>query len=117
MRLLFYEQLSSRLPGLLEPWYPDPLHVEQLGLLGAPDTVVWQAAIDHDCMLVSKDEDFHRLSVLKGAPPKVVWLRMGNCTTQDLVDLLRRHVDDVERFSIQDEAAFLELGGASSATG
>jgi predicted nuclease of predicted toxin-antitoxin system len=34
--------------------------------------------------LVTKDEDFHRLSVLRGAPPKVVWLRVGNCTTRDL---------------------------------
>jgi predicted nuclease of predicted toxin-antitoxin system len=111
MRLLFDEQLSNRLPRLLADRYPDSLHVEALDLAGAPDIILWQAAIVHDCVLVSKDEDFHRLSVLRGAPPKVVWLRLGNCTTQDIVDLLRRHAENIKQFSTQEEAAFLELGG------
>lgn len=42
---------------------------------------------------------------------KVVWLRLGNCTTQDIVDLLRKHAEDIRQFAAQDEAAFLELGG------
>jgi predicted nuclease of predicted toxin-antitoxin system len=111
MRLLFDEQLSSRLPRLLSDRYPESLHVEDLNLLGAADRVIWQAAVDHGCLLVSKDEDFHRLSVLQGAPPKVVWLRLGNCTTHEIVDLLDRHADDINRFAAQDEVAFLELGG------
>ena len=110
MRLLFDEQLSSRLPRLLADWYPDSLHIEALDLGGAPDIILWQACVVHRCMLVSKDEDFHRLSVLNGAPPKVIWLRLGNCTTQDIVDLLQTHVEDIRRFERQDEAAFLELG-------
>jgi predicted nuclease of predicted toxin-antitoxin system len=111
MRLLFDEQLSSRLPRLLDDHYPDSLHVQALDLGGAPDVILWQVAVVHGCMLVSKDEDFHRLSVIRGAPPKVVWLRLGNCTTQDIVDLLRKHVEDIRRFSTQDEVSFLELGG------
>jgi predicted nuclease of predicted toxin-antitoxin system len=111
MRLLFDEQLSSRLPRLLSDSYPDSLHVEALELLGGSDHAVRQAAIEHGCLLVSKDEDFHRLSVLHGLPPKVVWLRLGNCTTQLIVDLLRAHVEDIRRFDEQDEVAFLELGG------
>jgi predicted nuclease of predicted toxin-antitoxin system len=111
MRLLFDEQLSSRLPRLLSESYPDSLHVEALGLLGGSDREVRQAAVEHGCLLVSKDEDFHRLSVLHGAPPKVVWLRLGNCTTQLIVDLLRAHVADIKRFAEQEDVAFLELGG------
>lgn len=65
----------------------------------------------HGFVLVSKEEDFHRLSVMHGAPPKVVWLRLGNCVTQDIVDLLRKHAEDIRQFATQDEAAFLELGG------
>lgn len=59
---------------------------------------------------VTKDEDFHRLSILRGAPPKVVWLRLGNCTTEDVVRLLREHVADLQAFAEQAEATFLELG-------
>ena len=35
---------------------------------GAADATVWQSAREHRCVLVTKDEAFHRLSVLRGAP-------------------------------------------------
>ena len=68
-----------------------------LGLEGAADDVVWQRAINLGCVLITKDEDFHRRSVLKGAPPKVVWLRVGNCTTEDVERLLRTYWSRLER--------------------
>lgn len=71
---------------------------------------MWQLARDRGCLLVTKDEDFHRLSILRGAPPKVVWLRLGNCTTADVARLLRQHVADLQAFAEQAEATFLELG-------
>jgi predicted nuclease of predicted toxin-antitoxin system len=61
-------------------------------------------------VLVTKDEDFHRLSVLRGAPPKVVWLRIGNCATADIARLLRDRVDELRRFEAQGEVTLLELG-------
>ena len=84
MRLLFDEQLSEELIVLLQDVFPDSLHVRQLGAGGSADQRVWQLARERDCVLVTKDEDFHRLSVLQGAPPKVVWVRIGNCATQDV---------------------------------
>jgi len=63
VRLLFDEQLSARLCSLLAEPYPGALHVGQIGLGGAPDEAVWTAAAERDCVLVTKDEDFHRLSV------------------------------------------------------
>jgi predicted nuclease of predicted toxin-antitoxin system len=50
------------------------------------------------------------MSVLFGPPPKVIWLRLGNCSTQDIVDLLRRRRDDIEAFVELEEAGFLALG-------
>ena len=97
MRLLFDEQLSEALVPLLHDLFPDSLHVRPLGAGGAPDPAVWQLAREHDCLLVTKDEDFHRLSVLRGAPPKVVWLRMGNCATQDIARLLQQRAEDIRR--------------------
>jgi predicted nuclease of predicted toxin-antitoxin system len=57
------------------------------------------------------DEDFHRLSVLRGAPPKVIWLRLGNASTEDVARLLHARREDVLRFATQEEATFLALGG------
>jgi len=110
VRLLFDEQLSEELVMVLVDLFPGSLHVRSLGAGGAADSSVWQLARDHACVLVTKDEDFHRLSVLRGAPPKVVWLRIGNCTTSDIARLLRHRVDDLRSFDAHGEATFLELG-------
>jgi predicted nuclease of predicted toxin-antitoxin system len=110
MRLLFDEQLSDALPALLDDVFPGSLHVRALVGVGASDERVWELAVEHRCVLVSKDEDFHRLSVLRGAPPKVVWLRVGNCTTEAAAALLRRHQSALTLFADQDEATFLALG-------
>lgn len=71
---------------------------------------MWELARSRGYLLVTKDEDFHRLSILRGSPPKVVWLRLGNCTTEDIAALLRRHVSDLVAFAEHAEATFLELG-------
>ena len=110
MRLLFDEQLSEELVTVLRDLFPDSLHVRLLGKGGAGDPTIWQLAREHGCVLVTKDEDFHRLSVLHGAPPKVVWLRVGNCATGDIAWLLRERVDDLRKFLEQAEVTFLELG-------
>ena len=110
VRLLFDEQLSEELVKTLGDLFPDSLHIRLIGASGAADPAVWQLAREHHCVLVTKDEDFHRLSVLRGAPPKVVWLRVGNCTTEDIARLLRNRAEDIRRFEAQSEETFLELG-------
>jgi len=45
-----------------------------------------------------------------GPPPKVIWLRAGNCTTATVAQLLHRHVADICAFMADAEAAFLPLG-------
>ena len=110
MRLLFDEQLSARLCSMLANIYPDSLHVEQVDLSGASDDAVWRAAAERGCVLVTKDEDFHRLSVLRGAPPKVIWLRLGNVPTEEVARLLRERHEDILQFDSQDDVTFLSLG-------
>jgi predicted nuclease of predicted toxin-antitoxin system len=108
-RLFFDEPLSEELCEALADIFPGSLHVRLLGHGGAADATVWDLARTHGCLVVSKDEDFHRLAVLRGAPPKFVWIQLGNCTTMDIAHLLRRHHDDIVRFSEQSEATVLEL--------
>jgi predicted nuclease of predicted toxin-antitoxin system len=110
VRLLFDEQLSEELVHTLGDLFPDSLHIRLMNAGGAADASVWQLAREHGCVLVTKDEDFHRLSVLRGAPPKVVWLRVGNCATADITRLLRDRAEHIRRFEAQSEGTFLELG-------
>lgn len=109
-RLLFDEQLSEDLCKAVADIFPDSLHIRLLGYGGAADSTVWGLARAQGCLLVSKDDDFHRLAVLRGAPPKFLWIRLGNCATEDIVQLLRRHHHDILRFAEQHETTIMELG-------
>lgn len=48
--------------------------------------------------IVTKDEDYNHLSVLRGCPPKVIWLQTGNCTTAQVEALFRARFADIEAF-------------------
>ncbi len=91
MKLLFDQNLSPRLVWRLADVFPDSQHVFPLGLHYASDEDVWRYARDHACIIVTKDIDFSELSTLRGFPPKVIWLGVGNCTTGEAEALLRRH--------------------------
>jgi predicted nuclease of predicted toxin-antitoxin system len=108
-RLLFDENLSPHLVGLLAEFFPDSVHCDGVGLHGHPDGDVWDYARTHGFVLVSKDNDFRQLSFLRGAPPKVVWLRIGNAPTQAVIDLLRSRKTDVESFALDADSALLTL--------
>lgn len=56
-----------------------------------------------------KDSDFHQLSFLRGHPPKVVWIRRGNCSTDEIESLLRQHEADLRAFEQDSDASFLVL--------
>lgn len=98
MKLLFDENLSPRLVESLSGLYPGSAHVHQCGLGGADDESVWNYARDNGFTIVSKDSDFQERSVLRGAPPKIIWIRATNCTTIDIESLLRLAQPVVKRF-------------------
>ncbi|GDX11775.1 hypothetical protein LBMAG57_35470 [Verrucomicrobiota bacterium] len=80
MRLLFDQNLSPRLPRLLHDIFPDSIHVREVALHESGDSLVWDYAKENGYLIVSKDTDFQQRSLLLGAPPKFIWLRLGNCS-------------------------------------
>lgn len=109
MKLLFDENLPPGLVGTLGPLFPGSFHVHACGLGAADDGLVWEHARQHGFTIVTKDSDYEQLSVLRGSPPRVIWLRTGNCTTAYLTALLTRYRDLIEAFGTSDSDAILEL--------
>ncbi len=99
MKLLFDENLSPKLPILLIAHFPNSIHVRDCGLKGFPDSTIWEYARTHGFIIVSKDSDFYQRSLLYGQPPKLIWLRIGNCTRNDLINLLLKHKQDIDKFN------------------
>lgn len=105
MKLLFDENLSPRLVDLLAGQFPESIHVRDVGMTGAPDARIWDFAREHGFVIVSKDDDFRQRSFLEGAPPKVVWLQVGNGGTRLIADLLLAEKQRVASFQDEEESA------------
>lgn len=109
MKLLFDQNLSHKLALRLADLFPDSTHVREIGLKEAEDPTVWEYAKQQNFMIVSKDADFHQRSFVFGFPPKVVWIRLGNCSTTDVEQIIRKNFVLIKMFAEDEEAAFLVL--------
>lgn len=78
--------------------FPDSVHVREVGLREADDSVIWDYAKANGYCIVSKDSDFQQRSLLLGAPPKFIWLRLGNCSVNDSAELLRKYAVAIHTF-------------------
>lgn len=109
MKLLFDHNLSPTLVNLLQDLYPDSNHLYRLGLDRVPDIEVWEYARQEDFLIVTKDADFSDLCLLRGFPPKVIWIRRGNCKTVDIEAILRSHYDDINKLNNEGTVGVLTL--------
>ena len=109
MKLLFDENLSHCLVGQLGAEFPGSAHVRDAGLTSSPDADVWAYAATNGFVIVSKDTDFQQRALLHGHPPKVIWVRLGNCTTAAVAALLRSRLADIQAFVADPVASFLAL--------
>lgn len=109
MKLLLDANISRLLIPRISESFPDSSHVALLGLGEATDNEVWGYALDQRFVIVSKDEDFHQRALVSGPPPKVIWVRLGNCTTSDIEQAIHRGHDGIMAFLEDETAAFLTL--------
>jgi predicted nuclease of predicted toxin-antitoxin system len=109
LKLLFDENLAPRLAVTLADLFPGSTHVRDIGLAKAQDREIWIHARDAGFAIVSKDNDFQQMSFLYGAPPKVIWIRRGNCSVGELADILRTNAAQIQEFEEDEESSYLVL--------
>ncbi|MDZ4757617.1 MAG: DUF5615 family PIN-like protein [Bacteroidota bacterium] len=97
MKLLFDQNISFRVLSQIESQYPIAKQVRMLGLYNLKDKEIWEYAKKHRYIIVTFDGDFYELSNYYGHPPKIIWLRMGNMSTEKIAELL------IYRFSLIEE--------------
>ncbi len=109
MKLLFDHNLSPRLIHLLNDLYPGSNHLYLMGLDQKSDHIVWDTAKVDGYIIVTKDSDFNELSILNGFPPKVIWIRLGNCSTKEIESLLRKNYEIILNFSQDQSTGIIAL--------
>jgi predicted nuclease of predicted toxin-antitoxin system len=108
VKLLFDQNLPRRLVREFEADFPGSAHVRDLRLDTATDPAIFTYAGEHGFTIISKDNDFAQLSFLRGIPPKVVWLRVGNRSTRELKEFFHRNTEHIQNFESASES-FLVL--------
>lgn len=89
--------------------FPEATQVKRLGLDQVDDNAIWEFARREGFTIVTLDADFAEIAAMRGAPPKVIWLRSGNQPTSVVEQVLRDHVELIASFIDNDEVACLEL--------
>ncbi len=110
MKLLLDQNLSFRLLDTISPAFPDSKHARDFDLVRAPDSSVWDFARENGFAVVSKDGDFVNLALLLGQPPKLIYLRVGNCSTDRIGALLLDSQDTIKDFLSDPVESVLTLG-------
>ncbi len=98
MKLLLDENLSPKVINRLNDRFSGSLHVEEIGLGNETDYSIWKYALKNDFIIVTKDTDFNDLSIIHGFPPYLIWIKRGNCSTEDIFNLIQQNVDLIQAF-------------------
>lgn len=110
MRLLLDANLSPRLVSRLADAYPGSAHVLEIGNIAMDDMRIWEFARVGDYLITTKDTDFLDTSLLRGPPPKLVFLGIGNVSTDVVERILRARRADIARFAADPFESCLIVG-------
>jgi predicted nuclease of predicted toxin-antitoxin system len=104
MKLLFDENLSYRILKKLDVAYNGSENIR-----GKADLVIWEYAKKNGFTVVTFDEDFYDIQLLRKFPPKVIWLRCGNTSTNHIAEILNKKTEKLKRFIEDSEQGIFEI--------
>jgi len=102
MKLLFDQNISFRLIKRISDIFPESKQVRELGLENTTDIEIFEYAKRNGFAIVTFDSDFFDISTLKGYPPKIIWIRTGNTSIDNLEIILRNRQELIEIFLNED---------------
>jgi predicted nuclease of predicted toxin-antitoxin system len=95
MKFLVDAQLPPSLARFLTDRGHEAVHVFDLLSHDSPDRVIAEKAISLDAVVVTKDDDFVKRSDANGAPPQILWIRLGNCRNAALMQAIGSSLDSI----------------------
>lgn len=111
MKALIDQNLSFRLVDVVLPDFPGSCHVRDVGLAGEDDERIWQFAKNQGFVIITKDNDFLARALVRGHPPQVIQIFLGNVSTRQIAEVLRGRADDIVRFVTESRESVFMLRG------
>jgi len=107
--ILVDDNLSYRIASVLKDSFNGIIHVSNAGLDGVDDSLIWEYATNNKLHILTKDRDFNDIQQVKGFPPKIIWLRIGNSSTKEIVKILKAQKTGILSFFESKTNGVLEL--------
>jgi predicted nuclease of predicted toxin-antitoxin system len=99
MKILLDANISWKLVEKLKPIFGECAHVDNIGLnVPAEDIDIWNYAHDNEYIILSKDNDFVDILERNSFPPKVIFLKIGNSSNKELIELIINMKSIIEDF-------------------
>jgi predicted nuclease of predicted toxin-antitoxin system len=89
VKLLLDQNLPKALLSILLPHFPMSAHVADLELTRATDEALWTRARAIGFEIATRDSDFLDIAELRGPPPKILLLRLGNVSVAGLLAIVQ----------------------------
>jgi len=109
LKLLLDQNLSRRILPSLFSYFPGSTHVALEKLETATDEKIWLFAKENNFVIVTKDSDFEELSIIKGTPPQIIWIKIGNADNKTVIDILTNNKDEIQKLLTHSEISCIEL--------
>jgi len=111
MKLLLDANISWKLMPILKEHFGECIHADDIPGLEFParDTEIWQYAKANGYAIITRDNDFNDLITVRGFPPKIIWLRTGNCSRKFTADSLIRSKETIQELLKSEESGLLEI--------
>ncbi len=89
MRMMLDENVSYRIKKYLQDDFNEIIHVSDVNLLSTKDAIIFEYCKNNKIdILVTFDEDYKNLVLLRNIPPKIVLFKTGNLTTKNIASIL-----------------------------
>jgi predicted nuclease of predicted toxin-antitoxin system len=111
LKLLFDQNISPKIVKHLASVFEESKQVRHLGLEDSSDYVIFDYAKKNNYIIVTFDSDFIDLNILKGAPPKIIWVRSQNQTTKNVTRILKDNIIEILEFFDSRDIEIMELHG------
>jgi predicted nuclease of predicted toxin-antitoxin system len=108
-KLLFDNNISHRVLARISDIFTDTNHVMLENLDESSDEKVWYFARHNNYTIVTKDSDFNDLAIYKGTPPKIIWIKLGNCKVVEIENILRKNENAIKIFLDESTSTILEI--------
>jgi predicted nuclease of predicted toxin-antitoxin system len=110
MKIIIDQNISFRIIPHINHLFTEVAHVRMLSWTDAPDILIFRNAKQNGFdAILTLDEDFDNIILENSPPPKILWLRVRNCSTSHLAQIIKNKIDIINDFLIDKELDCLEI--------